>query len=1823
MEKFHKKSFPDNYRALFLGAILLIVGFFAKGQATYNPTAGTVSNKPYSPAQAVPTDSRSYKYDSINFLWRPYNGTSEVLTYLNLLKYRTGQFVVLVNVGGSLQSNGTFIGGTINPYWFLRGQADSQLVFMNTNAAGGGPFFAVANNLSEGTAGTMRTNLGLGTMATQSTTASSTDVSGTWPGGLIVNSVQGANLANLRNYLNLKNTPAIPPQINITDAGLFTHSGTYPNLTFSSATPTFQQTLTAGNALSGTGSINTGVFDFRLSGTSDFGIPVGTTAQRSSSPSAGDERYNLDSAGIEFYNGSAWRLLGTGSGGGGGGITALTGDGTASGTGSVPFTLATVNSNVFGSNTFLKFGVNGKGLTTSATAVLGSDITGALGFTPYNVTNPAGYIPLTALSALPPLLYNNTTGVLSADTSTGLTKLATQAFVNNQGFIKVDSALIPQSYLSQTLVGSAKFWRVDTSSSTGLSSYYLRIKDSLIKYVTPSQLAASAGLQSLFIGPVAPPGYTNLTYLLNDSTLNNRPVKLLAPLFLTSKTDSTVDIGADTATAITGLATKYQVGLKQDKLTGPGYLKMVAGSPTYITAIPHADIAATAVTPGSYTNGNFTVGADGSLTAASNGSGGGTAANPTGTVGLSAVNGSLTTYMRSDAAPPLSQTITPTMTGLWSFTTPPSLKNLLLGITGSKILMKSGASDSAVQEIAIGSGLSISGGALIATAGGTGTPGGADSSIQTKGGANFIGPSYASLNNGLNLAVKPSTSGGGVDFNGLIFKPVANAGTADFSEIILPAVDSSRGNFYQGSVNNTGVNFGLLKYDNDVVTTMGWNYNYSATGGRVNPNLPSWGWRGEDNFPTGNDSVSYSELHFSMWPSTQYKAFTERRLLSFPCSNGTGAKRAGSFWDTANEARMEAQVRQIKAQWNTLGTGTPIEYFHTDGQGLSQVKNIDVHNIDPANNIGYTMEGNAVLGTDNTAGTTGNTFVGGSGKHVSIWDSLIVKTSSGSGPLFIGSTTNPIGLRSATLFVTEPGSTLPAGADPLAILSLNGNNSLNAKGFKTSRMNFTIFSSMVPTTADNALNVYDTTRNTNYIWNNHQWVPSYSGYSYFTPTTGSTITLVQNQQNVINPTAPIASLTLAYPFGAFTDGDIIDILFLKPVADVTMPSPLAHLKNANGHVRITLINGSTLFASEGGGNYTGKQQYYTHPTFTAASGIDSLTLPDIKQVDAMITASGGGLSGTGYAKFSGSTPSYLTPTQVTADLNLFTTSLQGLAPASGGGTTNFLRADGTWAAPPGGGGGTGIPGGNTYDVQFKNANGGFSTLPSSLFHVDSSAVPKLGFGTATPSTLAYFKGSDPTTTAISVENTSAAANAQATINISNNAGHTFYLGLLGSNFSTSGSFRANGAFLYHSNGPIDFITSTQGISFSTNNGGTNDFSVDAAANTVIGNGAGDLAKLNLYGGIYILKDSIKKNIAASTNMVVYDTLTGIISRAPIPSGGGTFANPSATIGLTAVNGSATTAMRSDAAPPLSQSITPTMTGQWIFNGGVKLNGTLAGSGTPNILVIGADSLIRQLPYPSGGTDSAMWKNNATLTGNRTFDGSSSNFSLNFGNGLGNYLTQASFFTLNAVNLVAATGSINLSGNLKYQFVLASDANLDLTTVYGIGIRLPVITANRQVTLPLASAVNIGVYEFININTAAFSWTFASTVKDLDGNTITAIPNGANIKLLSDGTTWYAVSRLVSSGNQIKYQHTIFTPTTGGTVALVNNQYNIINPAGALVALTVNLPSSPLNNDVVYIKFTQTVSTVTYGNGTVVDGITAPTAGGVTILTYDAATTSWY
>lgn len=101
---------------------------------------------------------------------------------------------------------------------------------------------------------------------------------------------------------------------------------------------------------------------------------------------------------------------GTPCGSGGGGITALTGDGTASGSGSVAFTLATVNSNVgsFGSSTSIpSFTVNAKGLITAASGNVVIAPAGTLSGTTLNSTVVSS--SLTSLGTIISLLANNIT----------------------------------------------------------------------------------------------------------------------------------------------------------------------------------------------------------------------------------------------------------------------------------------------------------------------------------------------------------------------------------------------------------------------------------------------------------------------------------------------------------------------------------------------------------------------------------------------------------------------------------------------------------------------------------------------------------------------------------------------------------------------------------------------------------------------------------------------------------------------------------------------------------------------------------------------------------------------------------------------------------------------------------------------------------------------------------------------------------------------------------------------------------------------------------------------------------------------------------------------------------------------------------------------------------------------------------------------------------------------------------------------------------------------------------------------------------------------
>lgn len=88
----------------------------------------------------------------------------------------------------------------------------------------------------------------------------------------------------------------------------------------------------------------------------------------------------------------------------------------------------------------------------------------------------------------------------------------------------------------------------------------------------------------------------------------------------------------------------------------------------------------------------------------------------------------------------------------------------------------------------------------------------------------------------------------------------------------------------------------------------------------------------------------------------------------------------------------------------------------------------------------------------------------------------------------------------------------------------------------------------------------------------------------------------------------------------------------------------------------------------------------------------------------------------------------LTVTQVNAILPVFTSTLNGLVPLSGGGSTNFLRADGTWAAPSGSG--------SVTSVSVVTANGlagtvaNPSTTPAITLSTTINSPVLAGNGTA-------------------------------------------------------------------------------------------------------------------------------------------------------------------------------------------------------------------------------------------------------------------------------------------------------------------------------------------------------------------------------------------------------------------------------------------------------------------------------------------------------------
>jgi hypothetical protein len=144
-----------------------------------------------------------------------------------------------------------------------------------------------------------------------------------------------------------------------------------------------------------------------------------------------------------------------------------------------------------------------------------------------------------------------------------------------------------------------------------------------------------------------------------------------------------------------------------------------------------------------------------------------------------------------------------------------------------------------------------------------------------------------------------------------------------------------------------------------------------------------------------------------------------------------------------------------------------------------------------------------------------------------------------------------------------------------------------------------------------------------------------------------------------------------------------------------------------GTITLTLASTSTGYQSFLTAFGTGTQTVayciadQSGPNWEVGTGSYNGSANTLARTTVLASSNGGSLT-----NFSGGTQDVFC-TAPAKYLDTFTSANQGVVPASGGGTSNFLRADGTFAAPP-----SGAPASPTTSVQFNNAGafGGVSTF---------------------------------------------------------------------------------------------------------------------------------------------------------------------------------------------------------------------------------------------------------------------------------------------------------------------------------------------------------------------------------------------------------------------------------------------------------------------------------------------------------------------------------
>ena len=421
----------------------------------------------------------------------------------------------------------------------------------------------------------------------------------------------------------------------------------------------------------------------------------------------------------------------------------------------------------------------------------------------------------------------------------------------------------------------------------------------------------------------------------------------------------------------------------------------------------------------------------------------------------------------------------------------------------------------------------------------------------------------------------------------------------------------------------------------------------------------------------------------------------------------------------------------------------------------------------------------------------------------------------------------------------------------------------------------------------------------------------------------------------------------------------------------------------------------------------------------------------------------------------------LTGTQATTLLGIFTSGLQGVVPASGGGTSNFLRADGTFAVPAG----TGVTSVTGTANRITSSGGTTPVIDISASYVGQSSITTLGTITTctwTGTAIAEVNGGTNQTS----YTTGDILYASASNTLSKLAG-----------VATGNAFISGGVSTAPSWGKIGLTTHISGI-LGPANGGTG-----SANGNVIGLGGNLLtAAAFTTAGAF----GLTLTTTGTTN-VTLPTSGTLATTAQLPVG----ANPSASLGLTAVNGSATTYMRSDAAPALDVSISPTWTGNHTFS---------PTSGVP--LTVNATSI-------AAGTASASFTGHSTIP-------------LVLGD-----LSAAPSNVLSCYVAISTSALTGINGDLVLIPRSSTTASVRLYSTIGGGASAERIRVDGTTGCTVASSAIVlanytvsGLPSAATVGAGATAFVTDATLGIAAGLGLTPIGGGANnVPVYSDGSAW--------------------------------------------------------------------------------------------------------